>query len=119
MNYTELGRRLIAARQKANLTTVEAALRIGLDVYSILSIEDGVRKIEIPELVALCDLYQFPIGELLENIYIHGVMVHTHEFRVEVGSETSIRYCTSCGKSWMMSKAGADMWIIKWIEIED
>lgn len=110
MNYAELGRRLYAARQSANMTTVDVSAQLGMSVHDILRIEAGDKIVEVLGLMALCNLYHISIGEIL------GETKHVHNFRVEAGDEISIRYCKKCGKSWKITR-NAEIWSEKWREV--
>ncbi len=50
--------RLREARQRAELTQVEAARRLGKPQYFVSKCESGERRVDFIELLALADLYE-------------------------------------------------------------
>ena len=65
--WAELGAKIRNARQKAGLTQVEVASRIGLPQPAIANIERGERQITALELRDLCRIFDVSSCSLLDD----------------------------------------------------
>lgn len=67
----EVGERLRAAREAANLTQAAAAQAVGIARTTIIAIEQGQRRVRINELQQLAKAYRTSVNSLLRNESIH------------------------------------------------
>ena len=63
--YVELGKNIASFRKDLSLSQSELASRIGMSQQYLAAIEIGERRIQIEELLKLCDLLHISINEVL------------------------------------------------------
>ena len=71
----EIGRRLRLARENAGITQQEAAQIIGISRPTLVSIEQGTRRVRIHEIQSLAYYYQVTVNSLLRREAVHTSLV--------------------------------------------
>jgi transcriptional regulator with XRE-family HTH domain len=58
---------LKAVREEANLTQVEVARRLGTPQSFVSKYESGERRLELPEIAAICESLEVPLVEFVRR----------------------------------------------------
>ncbi|WP_069337864.1 helix-turn-helix domain-containing protein [Sphingobium yanoikuyae] len=86
----ELGRRLRLAREAAGVKQERAAEAIGTSRPTLVSIEQGVRKVRIQEIQKLAQLYGMSVNALLRREAVHTNLIPRFRRLREFGDEHTL-----------------------------
>ena len=67
-SHTVLRRLLVNARKDAQLTQQQVAAKLGLPQSYVSKYENGERKLDVIEFLAVCDVLGVSTTEIIENI---------------------------------------------------
>lgn len=75
--YFVLGKRIKAAREKANLRQVDLAEKVGLTRTSIVNIEQGKQRIQLVEIYRVAMALEIELSDLLPKATDKVLMSHS------------------------------------------
>ena len=79
IDYTAIGRRIKAARKRGKITQEVLAERAGISTPHMSNIETGKTKLGLPTIIAICNILDVSVDELLCDSVIHSKTIFEAE----------------------------------------
>jgi len=101
LDYKAIGRRVKAARLRANLTQEALAEKAGMSITHMSNIETGNSKLSLPMIVSLANALSVSVDEFLCDSVLHSKEVFSREVQqlLEDCDEYEVRMLTDLLKA--------------------